>query len=47
METRVQIAESVANCVVSVLLGEEPEFLLNPEVRRVRPLRPYGSVLSS
>jgi lactate dehydrogenase-like 2-hydroxyacid dehydrogenase len=47
MGTRIQIAESVARGIVSVLSGEEPEFLLNPEVRRVRPLKPHGTVLSS
>ena len=40
MGVRVRMAETAARGAVSVLLGEEPEFLLNPEVRLVRPLRP-------
>lgn len=47
MRTRVEIAKAVANCVVSVLSGEEPEFLLNKEVRQVRPLKPHGSVVNA
>jgi len=37
MGIRIQMAESAARGAVSVLMGEEPEFLLNPEVRQVRP----------
>ena len=40
MGVRVRMAETAASGAVSVLLGEEPEYLLNPEVRLVRPLRP-------
>ena len=40
MGARIRMAETAAKGAVSVLLGEEPEFLLNPEVRLVRPLRP-------
>lgn len=40
MGTRVRMAEVAAEGVVSVLTGEEPEFLLNPEVRGIRPLKP-------
>jgi hypothetical protein len=34
----------VAKSVVDVLSGKEPKFLLNPEVRKVRPLRPHDDV---
>ena len=37
--SRIRMAETAARGVTSVLLGEEPEFLLNPEVRQVWPLR--------
>ena len=40
MGTRVRMAEVAAEGVVSVLTGEEPEFLVNPEVRQTHPLRP-------
>ena len=43
MGTRIRMAETTAKGAVSVLLGEEPEFLLNPEVRQVRPLRPRST----
>ncbi|MHB1160281.1 MAG: NAD(P)-dependent oxidoreductase, partial [Chloroflexota bacterium] len=43
MGTRVRMAEVAAEGVVSVLNGEEPEFLLNPEVRKKRPLRSHGT----
>jgi glyoxylate reductase len=39
MGTRIRMAETTARGAVSVLSGEEPEFLLNSEVRQVRPLR--------
>jgi lactate dehydrogenase-like 2-hydroxyacid dehydrogenase len=41
--SRIRMAETAARGITSVLLGEEPEFLLNPEVRQVRPLRPRGT----
>jgi lactate dehydrogenase-like 2-hydroxyacid dehydrogenase len=41
------MAETVAQSVVDVLSGKEPKFLLNPEVRKVRPLRPHDSDFSS
>ena len=42
MGVRIRMAETVARAAVSVLQGEEPEFLLNPDVRKVRPLRPFS-----
>jgi lactate dehydrogenase-like 2-hydroxyacid dehydrogenase len=45
MGTRIRMAEVAAEGVVSVLTGEEPEFLLNPEVRERRPLRPRPAAL--
>ncbi len=42
MGTRVRMAEMAARSVVRVLLGEEPEYLLNPEVKQVLSLRPHG-----
>lgn len=43
MGTRIRMAEMAARSAASVLLGEEPEFLLNPDVRLVRPLRQRSS----
>lgn len=43
MGTRIRMAEAAGEAVVSVLHGEEPEFLLNPEVRQVHPLKPRGA----
>ncbi|MFQ6053188.1 MAG: 2-hydroxyacid dehydrogenase [Candidatus Bathyarchaeia archaeon] len=39
-ETRTRMAVVAATNLVSVLLGEEPPNLVNPEVRAVRPLKP-------
>ena len=43
MGTRIRMAEMAARSAASVLLGEEPEYLLNPEVKLSRPLRPRGT----
>jgi glyoxylate reductase len=37
-ETRERMAESTARYVIQVLKGEQPKFLANPEVMKVRPL---------
>ncbi len=47
LESRKLMAETVAKSVVDVLSGKEPKFLLNPEVRKVRPLRPHDNDFSS
>lgn len=43
MGVRIRMAEAAARAAVSVLMGEEPEFLLNQEVRQVRPLRRHST----
>lgn len=39
VETRTKMAIVAANNLVSVLRGEEPPNLVNPEVRKIRPLK--------
>jgi glyoxylate reductase len=39
IETRTKMAVVAANNLVSVLRGEEPPNLVNPEVRKIRPLK--------
>jgi lactate dehydrogenase-like 2-hydroxyacid dehydrogenase len=43
MGVRILMAEQAARSAASVLLGEEPEYLLNPDVRMARPLRPRST----
>lgn len=40
VETRTKMAVVAANNLVGVLRGEEPPNLVNPEVRKIRPLKP-------
>lgn len=42
VETRKKMAMMAAENLVSVLRGEEPPNLVNPEVKKVRPLKPRG-----